>query len=163
MSSTNKGFCLSSFIKQHPYIFYGIIIGTTVAAVTTVSLCVTLIKKDNEEIPNTDIPEITPSIEENQNIFPLEESSNLEVMNIYNGIGNNDKGTLNEFCEYLSQFSNLKDEQKVYLVYYWIINNIVYDYAGYNNGNSEPFPENYFRQRNILHLKSQEQIMLGML
>lgn len=113
MSSGNKGFCLSNFIKQHPYIFYGIIIGSAVATVTTVTLCVTLIKKENEEIPNTDMPEITPStpsIEENQNIFPLEESSNLEVMNIYNNIGNNDKGTLDEFCEHLSQFSNLEDE-----------------------------------------------------
>ena len=153
MSSSNKGFCLSNFIKQHPYIFYGIIIGSAVATVTTVTLCVTLIKKENEEIPNTDMPEITPStpsIEENQNIFPLEESSNLEVMNIYNNIGDNDKGTLDEFCEYLSQFSNLDDEQKVYLSYYWIINNIVYDYEGYRNKNSEPLPENYFRQRKTI-------------
>ena len=153
MSSGNKGFCLSNFIKQHPYIFYGIIIGSAVATVTTVTLCVTLIKKENEEIPNTDMPEITPStpsIEENQNIFPLEESSNLEVMNIYNNIGNNDKGTLDEFCEHLSQFSNLEDEQKVYLAYYWIINNIVYDYDGYRNKNSEPLPENYFRQRKTI-------------
>ena len=109
---------IKSFIKQHPYIFSGIVGGFIVIVVVVIVLCVVLTKeeKTNEEEEIVGNP-----------IFPLEESSKLEVMEIYNNIGNNDKSTLNVFHEYLSQkSSNLKDEQKVYLAYYWITKNIIY-------------------------------------
>ena len=62
-------------------------------------LCVILTKEEkaNEE----------EEIEERP-IFPLEESSKLEVMKIYNNIGDNDKSTLEVFHEYLSQKSIFK-------------------------------------------------------
>ena len=81
-------------------------------------------------------------------IFPLEENSKTEVMNIYDNIGENDKGTLNQFCEYLSQkASNLKEEQKVYLAYYWITKNIKYDWDGYESGHHIVNPDDTFKLR----------------
>ena len=194
--NNNTGSCLSKFIKLHPFLFYGIIIGVTVILVATVSLCVVLTKEEKEETSNTDVPETIPKttpitsntdmsetipttsnidipkttpftsntdvpkttpidsnaenpeiipttfIEEIQEIFPLDENSNLEVMNIYDNINENDDGTLAEFCEYLSQnANNLKDEQKVYLSYYWVTQNIKYSL------DTGPDPENYFKLR----------------
>ena len=102
-------------------------------------LCVILTKEEkaNEE----------EEIEERP-IFPLEESSKLEVMKIYNNIGDNDKSTLEVFHEYLSQKStNLKDEQKVYLAYHWITNNIKYDHEGLEAGTVKSLPELIFPRR----------------
>ena len=99
-------------------------------------LCVILTKEEkaNEE----------EEIEERP-IFPLEESSKLEVMKIYNNIGDNDKSTLEVFHEYLSQKStNLKDEQKVYLAYHWITNNIKYDHGRSRSRNCEISSRTYF-------------------
>ena len=130
---------IKSFIKQHPYIFSGIVGGFIVIVVVVIVLCVVLTKeeKTNEEEEIVGNP-----------IFPLEESSKLEVMEIYNNIGNNDKSTLNVFHEYLSQkSSNLKDEQKVYLAYYWITKNIIYDYDGLNNDNAVISPAEVFPKR----------------
>ena len=78
-----------------------------------------------ETITNTN--SITNNIEEEEKIFPLEDSLEAEVMEIINNIGDNDKGTLNQFCDYLSQKgSSLTDEQKVLLAYLWITTNINY-------------------------------------
>ena len=69
-------------------------------------------------------------------------------MEIYNGIGNKDKGTFEQFCEYLSEKgSNLKEEQKVYLSYYWIKNNIVYDTQGRDSGTAVYDPPGVFNKR----------------
>ena len=66
-------------------------------------------------------------------------------MEIYNNIGSNDKSTLKHFCDYLSKkASNLKEEQKVYLAYYWIINNIKYDHAGLAAGTDVINPDDVF-------------------
>ena len=172
MINDNNGSCLSNFIKNHPCLFYGIIVGTIVIAVVIISLCLVLTKKEKEKevTSNTDIPETTSitsdadvpgttsitsnidsseivpatSIEENQNIFPLDENSNLEVMNVYNNIGDKDDGSLDDFCEYLSQNSaNLNEKQKVYLVYYYITENIEFYYVN----NYETNLENIFIQK----------------
>ena len=64
-------------------------------------------------------------------------------MSIYDNIGNNDKGTLEQFCEYLkSKGSNLKEEQKVFLSYYWITKNIKY-------GEIESLSDNELRDPDI--------------
>ena len=65
----------------------------------------------------------------------MKDESKTEVMNIYNNKGTNDQGTLDQFCEYLSEHgTNLEEDQKVYLAYYWITKNIVYDYDSYRSG-----------------------------
>ena len=119
--------CLSkikSFIKQHPYIFYGALLGLVIIIVIIIVLCVVLTNKDEKE--ETEIIN-----EEEKKIFPLEEKSKLVVMEIYNNLGSKNKYTYDQFCKLLSEKgSKLKEEQKVYLAYYWIINNIVYDYDG---------------------------------
>ena len=61
INNDNNGSCLSNFIKKHPYIFYGIIVGAVVIAVVIILLCVVLTKKEKEKevTSNTDIPETT--------------------------------------------------------------------------------------------------------
>jgi hypothetical protein len=55
---------------------------------------------------------------------------------------------LTQFCEYLSQNSlNLKEEQKVYLAYYWVTKNIVYDHNGRLNNNAQTNPDAFFQSR----------------
>jgi len=94
---------IKSFIKNHPNIFYGTIAGLTIIIVVVIVLCVILTnkdEKDEEQITNEEIK-----------IFPLEEKSKEEVMEIYNNIGSKDKGTYEQFCEYLSNKGyNLKEE-----------------------------------------------------
>ena len=141
-AKTDDESCLSkikSFIKQHPYKLLIIISGIIVLIIIVIVLCVVLTKKDkNEE---------TEEIEEIP-IYPLEESLKSEVISIYEGIGNNDKGTLAQFHNYLSEkASNLKDEQKVYLAFYWITKNIVYDYDGLAAGTVSYSPEQSFPKR----------------
>ena len=121
---------IKSFIKNHPYLLIIIV-------VVIIVLCVVLSKKDVKEEKIEEIP-----------IFPLAENIKSEVMEIYNGIGYKDKGTFEDFCEYLSeQGSNLKEEQKVYLSYYWIKNNIKYDHEGRDNGTVVNDPEDIFYAR----------------
>ena len=134
--------CLSkikAFTKEHPFIFYGIIVGIIVLIVIVVVLCIVLTRK-KENIEEQENEEIK--------IFPLKESSKSEVIDIYNKIGNNDKGTLAQFGKYLSEkTNNLKEEQKVYLAYYWITKNIKYDYAGRRAGTVEFDPSKVFQKR----------------
>lgn len=124
-SNTESDSCftkIKSYISQHFKLFLLILSGIIILIVIIVVLCVVLTKKSkkDEEIEFEEVK-----------IFPLEESSKSEVMEIYNNIGSNDKSTLDKFSSYLSsKASNLKEEQKVYLAYYWIIQNIKYDYAG---------------------------------
>ena len=140
--NNNSASCLSkikSFIKSHPYIFFGIISGAIAIIVVVVVVCVVVTKKEetNEE-----------QIIEEPKIFPLKENLKSEVMDIYNGIGNRNDGTFEAFCDYLSQKgSNLKEDQKVYLAYYWIINNIVYDHDGLKAGTVSYDPPNIFLKK----------------
>ena len=96
-NNNNSESCLSkikSFIKSHPYIFFGIISGVIITTVVVVVVCVVVTKKEetNEE----------QTIEEPK-LFPLKENLKSEVMDIYNGIGNRNEGTFEAFCDYLSQ------------------------------------------------------------
>ena len=83
---------------------------------------------EKEKEKTTEKEEIQEEEEDDGNeIFPLNEELKSEVMEIYNNIGMNDKETLATFCEYLStKAPKLKNKQKVYLAYYWIIKNIEY-------------------------------------
>ena len=82
---------------------------------------------DNENTNDEDSNDNTSTNTYSNSVFSLNEEMYSQVMSIINGIGNNDKGTLTQFCEYLkSKGSNLKEEQKVYLAYYWITKNIDY-------------------------------------
>ena len=75
--------CLSrikSFIKNHPYIFYGTIAGLVIIIVVIIVLCVTLTNKDEKEEEQI--------INEEIKIFPLEEKLKTEVMEIYNNFVN---------------------------------------------------------------------------
>ena len=73
-------------------------------------------KRDVKEEEKEEKKEIEILIEKEEiPIFPLAENIKSEVMEIYNGIGNKDKGTYAQFCEYLSEKGlNLKEEQKVF-------------------------------------------------
>ena len=87
--------CLSkikSFIKNHSYIFYGTIAGFLIIIVVIIVLCVVLTNKDEKDEKQIII------INEKIKIFPLEEKSKEEVMEIYNNIGSKDKGTCEQFC-----------------------------------------------------------------
>mgnify|MGYP002622914447 CR=1 FL=1 len=102
--------------------------------IIVIVLCVVLTKKDKEEEEETEIK-----------IYPLEESLKSKVMEIYNNIGNKDKGTLAQFSSYLSEkASNLKEEQKVYLAYYWVVKNIKYNHDGRSAGTVEYEPADAF-------------------
>ena len=127
---------IKSFIKNHPYLL--------IIIVVVIVLCLVLTKKDvkEEKEEEKEIP-----------IFPLAENIKSEVMEIYNGIGYKDKGTFEEFCEYLSEKgSNLKEEQKVYLSYYWIKNNIKYDHIGLKEKTYVNDPEDVFYERKTVCL-----------
>ena len=127
---------IKSFIKNHPYLL--------IIIVVVIVLCLILTKKDvkEEKEEEKEIP-----------IFPLAENLKSEVMEIYNGIGYKDKGTFEEFCEYLSEKgSNLKEEQKVYLSYYWIKNNIKYDHIGLKEKTYVNDPEDVFYERKTVCL-----------
>ena len=133
---------IKSFKQLHPYLFYGIIIGIIIIIIAIIILCVALIKKRDKE-NEEDTPFSNNDIQDK--IFPLPENSKSEVMDIYNNIGDNDNGTLSQFCEYLSQNAlNLKEDQKVYLAYYWITQNIEYDLFGAISNIYESDPEVFF-------------------
>ena len=96
-----------------------------IITVVVVVICVTLTDRDEK----TEEQEEGEEIEEIP-IFPLEEDSKSKVIEIYNDIdtGNKDKGTLEQFLQYISEKgSDLKDEEKVYLAHYWITHKISYD------------------------------------
>ena len=145
---------LLTFIRSHPLLFSLLIVGITMIIIIVIVLYFLLIKNnENNENKEKDIinykdHENNQEKSEEYRIFPLKEGLKLEVMEIYNSINNNDKGTLEQFCDFLSEkASNLKDEQKVYLVYYWITQNIKYDYDGYYAGIYECNPEKFFQSK----------------
>ena len=69
-------------------------------------------------------------------------------MKVYNNIGKNDKGTLAQFCQYLSsESSGLNENQKVNLAYKWITENIKYDHEGLEAGTQITDPDKFFKSR----------------
>ena len=134
---------IKCFIKSHPFIFFGIIGGLIIIAVVAIAVCIALnSKKEEEEEINEEL-----FIEEPK-IFPLQENLQSEVMTIYEGLIKKNNGTFEAFCEYLAlKGTHLNEEQKVYLAYYWVINNIVYDHKGLADGTVSYDPPNIFRKK----------------
>ena len=107
-------------------------------------------KEEGEKEERGEEKEIEEKEEEIEDIpiYPLEERLKSEVLDIYNAIGERDKGTLSQFHEYLSEkASNLKEEQKVYLAFYWVTRNIEYDHEGLKAGTVVYLPEQTFQKR----------------
>ena len=98
-----------SFGKSRPYCFAGIISGIVFFIVVLIIIIAVIVQKNKEEEKK------------------LEETKS-KWEEIYNNIGNNDKGTLSEFCAYLKkEASDLSEDGKVNLAYKWITVNIQYD------------------------------------
>ena len=54
--------------------------------------------------------------------------------------------SLTNMCEHLKkETNNLKDEEKSYVVFYWMCENIKYDVQGYLSGNRQVEPEQTYR------------------
>ena len=94
---------LFSFINSHPLLFSLLIVGITMIIIIVIVLYFLLIKNnENNENKEKDIinykdHENNQEKSEEYRIFPLKEGLKLEVMEIYNSINNNDKGTLKQF------------------------------------------------------------------
>ena len=144
-SFTQSGNKLLTFIKIHPFYFSLILIGVCVLIAIAIAIPIIVVNKDkNSEnnLENTDD-------DANNEILILNEEKKEAVTLIYNDIGNNDKGSLEQFCNYLNEKSgNLDDNQKVYLTYYWVANNIKYDaYKFLNNMSPDCEPSSFFETR----------------
>jgi len=127
---------IKSKIKSHPVIFASIIIGIIILIIIISVAIILSNSSKNKKEDNDDDGEYT---------FNISEKSKKEVLNIYNNIGSNDDNDLTTFCNYLSsQSSNLNDEQKVYLAYYWIAKNIKYDYEGLDSDTVIYDPDKFF-------------------
>ena len=97
-----------SFGKSRPYCFAGIISGIVFFIVILIIIIAVIVHKNKEE-------------------KKLEETKS-KWEEIYNNIGDNDKGTLSEFGAYLKkEASDLSEDGKVNLAYKWITVNIQYD------------------------------------
>ena len=104
---------IHSFAKSRPYCFALIISGLTLFIIILIIIIAVFSKKNK-------------SNEEDEQSQQNQQSK--EYMNIYNKIGNNDKGTLTQFCSFLSkEASHLNEDGKVNLAYKWITTNIKYD------------------------------------
>jgi hypothetical protein len=121
----------------------------TAVTVATVATCVVLTKEPKKEEIN-DIT-LTEKVEEEPKNFPLEENLKQEVMDIYENRGTSDQSTLQVFCDYLNEKgSDLKEDQKVYLAYYWVKHNIVYDYKSRDDGTYTVLPHLVFPKRKTI-------------
>ena len=120
---------IRDFAKNRPYCFAGIISSIClIILILIIIIAVSVSKKNKEEKQNS-----------NSN---LKNFSTIEKQ--YNDLLNHDKGTLTEFCNYLSsKYSNLKEEDKVKLAYHWLTENIEYD----KDGNVERDPEKFFESK----------------
>ena len=128
----NKCFCscsccscnterIRSFMKNHPYCFYSIIGGIILFIIILIIIIALSVKKSKKGTGDS-----------------------TDYLDILKNIGDNDKGTLTKFCDYLSaKASNLKEEQKVNLAYKWITENIKYD----EDGSVERDPDKFFQSK----------------
>ena len=126
------------FIKAHPFYFSLIVIGACAVVATAIAIPVALANKKEENNDNNNNNDNNGQTEEDTTnvldnpIIVLSNSQKNKILEIYNNIGSNDKGTLDLFCNYLKeQSAQLNGYQKVYLTYYWVANNIKYDVANY--------------------------------
>ena len=121
---------IHSFAKSRPYCFALIISGLTLFIIILIIIIAVFSKKNksNEEEEKS---------QQNQ--------QSKEYMNVYNTIGDNDKGTLTQFCSFLSkEASHLSEDGKVNLAYKWITTNIRYD-EDIKNAIREP--DEFFKSR----------------
>ena len=122
---------IHSFAKSRPYCFALIISGLTLFIIILIIIIAVFSKKNksNEE-------------EEEQS---QQNQQSKEYMNVYNKIGDNDKGTLTQFCSFLSkEASHLSEDGKVNLAYKWITTNIKYDK---DTKNAIRDPDQFFKSR----------------
>ena len=121
---------IRTFINKRPYCFASIIVGILLFIIILIIIIAVSVKKKNKD----------DTKDEKQLL--------LEVNDIYNNIGDNDKGTLEKFCNYLSSSaSHLKESQKVNLAYKWITENIEYDTEGVAAKTEERDPDKFFESR----------------
>ena len=118
---------IRTFINKRPYCFASIVVGILLFIIILIIIIAVSVKKKNKD----------DTKDEKQLL--------LEVNDIYNNIGDNDKGTLAKFCNYLSSSaSHLKESQKVNLAYKWITENIKYDTEGVAAKTEERDPDKFF-------------------
>ena len=118
--------------KNRPYCFAGIIAGIFLILLILIIIIAVSVsnkkKKQDKEVQN---------INNNLQNFASIESK-------YKDLLNHDKGTLTEFCNYLSsKYSNLSEEEKVKLAFRWITENIKYD----EDGTVDRDPDTFFQSR----------------
>lgn len=130
---------VKKFSKSHPYYFALII--TSIFIIILILIIVIAVAANKGKNKNK---------KENQDYLgEVTQEGDQEYLKIYNNIGDNDKGTLSEFCSYLSsKASHLNEEQKVKLAYKWITANIIYD-LDYVKGNEIDGrdPDKFFQDR----------------
>ena len=120
---------IRTFINKRPYCFASIVVGILLFIIILIIIAVSVKKKNKDDTKD-------------------EKQLLLEVNDIYNNIGDNDKGTLAKFCNYLSSSaSHLKESQKVNLAYKWITENIKYDTEGVAAGTEVRDPDKFFESR----------------
>ena len=118
---------IRTFINKRPYCFASIVVGILLFIIILIIIIAVSVKKKNKDGTED------------------EKQLQLEVSEIYNNIGDNDKGTLAKFCNYLSSSaSHLKESQKVNLAYKWITENIEYDTEGVAAKTEERDPDKFF-------------------
>jgi len=121
---------IHSFAKSRPYCFALIISGITLFIIILIIIIAVFSKKKSDEKEK----------EQSQ-----QSQQSKEYMNIYNKIGNNDKGTLTQFCSFLSkEASHLSEDGKVNLAYKWITTNIKYEE---DTTNAIREPDKFFQSR----------------
>ena len=121
---------IRTFINKRPYCFASIVVGILLFIIILIIIIAVSVKKKNKDGTED------------------EKQLQLEVSEIYNNIGDNDKGTLAKFCNYLSSSaSHLKESQKVDLAYKWITENIKYDTEGVAAGTEVRDPDKFFESR----------------
>ena len=121
---------IRTFINKRPYCFASIVVGILLFIIILIIIIAVSVKKKNKD----------DSEDEKQLL--------LEVNEIYDNIGDNDKGSLTKFCNYLSSSaSHLKESQKVNLAYKWVTENIKYDTEGVAAKTEERDPDKFFESR----------------
>ena len=111
---------IGEFRKNRPFCFWSIIAGIVLFIIILIIIIAVSVKKKKANEDSKD------------------------YIKILNNIGNNDKGSLNDFCNYLSnKASDLSEEQKVKLAYRWIVENIIYD----KDNDVERDPDEFFKSR----------------
>ena len=122
---------LLTFIKTKPLLFSIIVIAICAVIIVAITVPLVLMSKNKKD-------DITSNnnLNEGTNLILIDTTKQFD----FNGVDINDKysgindncNNLIDCCNYLSGISNdLDEKEKVYLIYKWVAQNIVYDYASY--------------------------------